>query len=523
MSAVQSTLQALLPNGSKPISCESLIGHEFSSSDDVWKLSKDYSLNIDRLIGLTPEGLKAQLRDVMVFFCERYSAGYVKSINIALINYFRETKSESFNDVAFINLRSSSRVGEQNVSTLRSFLRQWYKLGYDGVPRNLIDMLDSWRIKGNARGERVKRLDPTQGPFSDLELEAFNDGAVAAYETGGIDIEDLAIALLISNTGRRPVQLTHMKLCDIWSSESEGSNVRYFLNIPRAKQGLGFREAFRTFEITKELWAVLSAQKRSVERWYIQLGGRIEQALLARLPLFPGRRTLENKVGSPTLSVCLETDELHMRSGYITQVLKRVGEASELYSHRTEEELHIFATRFRYTIGTRGAREGLNRYVIAELLDHSDIQHVDTYTLNVPEHVKRIDEAMAYQLIPIAQAFAGVLVKSEGDALRGYDLNSRVRTSEFGCGTCGHHGFCGALAPIACYTCIHFQAWLDAPHEEVLRGLLAERADIVKLTGDLAIAAINDRTIFAVAEVVKRCEAKRSEVNADKVEGSKDD
>lgn len=521
MSALQSTPQALLPASSNSISCESLMGHNFCPSDDIWKLSKDYNLNIGRLIGLTPDGLKAQLRDIMVFFSERYSAGYVKSINIALINYFRETKSESFNDIAFINFRSSSPVGEQNVATLRSFLRQWYKLGHEGVPRNLVDMLDSWRIKGRSRGERIKRLDPTQGPFSDLELEAFNDGAVAAFETGGIDIEDLAISLLISSTGRRPIQLTHLKLCDIWSSDPEGSDVRYFLNVPRAKQGLAFREAFRTFEITKELWAVLNAQKRSVERWYLQHGGQTLPSLVTRLPLFPGRRALESKVGSPSLADRLETDELHMRSEYITAALKRVGEASDLYSHRTEEELHLFATRFRYTIGTRGAREGLNRYVIAELLDHSDIQHVDTYTLNVPEHVKRIDEAMAYQLIPIAQAFAGVLVESEGDATRGHDPNSRVRTPKFGCGTCGHHGFCGALAPIACYTCIHFQAWQDAPHEEVLHGLLAERANIVETTGDLTIAAINDRTIFAVAEVVKRCEAKRNEVSAKKDEENK--
>lgn len=506
--------------GEKPRSYESLMCHIFYLDENVWKLSKDYSLNIMRLIGLTPNGLKAQLRHVMAFFCERYSAGYVKSINVALINYFSQTQSEGFDDIAFINFRSSSVLAEQNISTLRSFLRQWYKLGYEGVPRQIVDMLDSWRIKGTSRGERVKRLDPTQGPFSDLELEAFNDGAVAAFETGAIDVEDLAVSLLISSTGRRPIQLTHLKLCDIWSSDPTKSDVRYFINVPRAKQGLGFREAFRTFEITRELWAVLSAQKKSVERWYLQHDGENNPGLIAQLPLFPGRRALAKKIGFPSLASRLQTDELHMRAGYITAALKKVGEASDLYSHRTDEELHLFATRFRYTIGTRGAREGLNRYVIAELLDHSDIQHVDTYTLNVPEHVKRIDEAMAYQLIPIAQAFSGVLVDSEGDALRGHDPNSRVRTQKFGCGTCGYHGFCGALAPIACYTCIHFQAWLDAPHEEVLRDLLAERADVVKITGDLAIAAINDRTIFAVAEVVKRCEVKRNEMNT---KGDKDE
>ncbi|MFN1174205.1 site-specific integrase [Pseudomonas aeruginosa] len=513
MSISNSGLKAIPPLTDRLHPYVSLMGYTFNLSDGVWKLSKDARINIDSLIASTPDSLKISLRYVMAYFCERYSPGYLKAISMDLRDLFSETKCTSFDEVAFINYRASSKRAELRVARLRSFLRHWHKLGYEGVSRELVDMLDSWRIKGALKGQRVKRLDPTQGPFSDLELEAFNDGAVAAYETGDIDIEQLAISLLISNTGRRPIQITYLKLCDIWASDLSEPQVRYFVNVPRAKQGLEFREEFRTFEVTKELWVVLKAQANAVERWYLQKGGENYPELIKQLPLFPGKRALARRIGSPSLISCLEKDELHMRSEYITATLKKVSEASRIHSHRTEKELHVFATRFRYTVGTRGAREGLNKYVIAELLDHSDIQHVDTYTLNVPEHVKRIDEAVAYQLIPIAQAFAGVLVDSEKDALRGNDSRSRVRTKEFNCGTCGHHGFCGALAPISCYTCIHFQAWVDAPHEEVLRDLIAERIKVIETTGDLTIAAVNDRTIFAIAEVVKRCEARRRKVN----------
>lgn len=78
--------------------------------------------------------------------------------------------------------------------------------------------------------------------------------------------------------------------------------------------------------------------------------------------------------------------------------------------------------------------------------------------------------------------------------------------------TCGQYGFCGANAPIPCYTCNHFQPWLDGPHEEVLADLLAERDQVFKLTGDSVMAAVNDRSILAVVNVIQRCEARRAEL-----------
>ena len=488
-------------------------GHTFDLDSDTWKLSKDISVVMSSLLSEAGQDLKEGVKKVMAYYAQNYSAGQTKSFSVALHHFFRNSSSIEISDVTLINYRGLSKTSLTNISRLRPFFRRWYKFGYKGVSREVVDMLDSWRIPGGARGEAVKRLDPKEGPLSDLELEAFNEGAVAAFERDEIGIEQLAVSLLTSSTGRRPIQISHLKHCDLWSvTPAEGGDDRYFINIPRAKQGLAFRAEFKTFEITHELWCILSAQKESVRRWYVSNGGEDLDEITKLLPIFPGRRILVNAIGMSSFKSDLGTDKFHMLSGYVTRMMKAVSESAGVHSHRTDEELHVFARRFRYTIGTRAAREGLNKYVIAELLDHSDIQHVDTYTLNVPEHVKRIDEAVAYQLFPIAQAFAGVLVDNEEDALRGHDPNSRVRDSKISCGTCGHFGFCGALAPISCYTCIHFQAWLEAPHEELLSDLIAERDQIIATTGDLTIAAIKDRTIFAVAEVVKRCAVRRAEM-----------
>jgi hypothetical protein len=157
------------------------------------------------------------------------------------------------------------------------------------------------------------------------------------------------------------------------------------------------------------------------------------------------------------------------------------------------------------------AREGKGEFVIAEALDHSDIQNAGVYVRNIPEIVERIDKAVALQLAPIAQAFQGVLVVSEVDAKRGGDPSSRISNGAVNLGNCGSYGFCGALAPVACYTCNHFQPWLNGPHEAVLDGLINERNRVLEQTEDRKIASVNDRLILAVSDVVSRCNAMRRE------------
>jgi hypothetical protein len=58
---------------------------------------------------------------------------------------------------------------------------------------------------------------------------------------------------------------------------------------------------------------------------------------------------------------------------------------------------------------------------------------------------------------------------------------------------------------------MHFQPWLDGPHEDVYQGLLNERERVKEITGDIQIAAVLDRSI-AVADVIMRCAKRREEL-----------
>jgi hypothetical protein len=150
--------------------------------------------------------------------------------------------------------------------------------------------------------------------------------------------------------------------------------------------------------------------------------------------------------------------------------------------------------------------------IIAELLDHTDIQSADVYTKNIPENAAILDAHLSELMAPFANAFMGVIVDSENKARRGDDSCSRVRFREDKAGVCGSSGHCGANVPIPCYTCIHFQALLDGPHEAIRDELLAERKRILEVTGDEKLAAVNDRTILAVAQVIQKCQARLEEL-----------
>lgn len=513
----QSYLGALIPIADgRGKQQQSRAGYWFDEDAPNWKLDKDTVVYIAKIRECLDSDLIDGFISTLAHYARTKSASHTCNILDRVYAMLRDTNGSSFNPSLLINYRASlGREAEWKLGTIRGFLYKWHDLGYPGVSDVVVDLLESWSLKGNVKGDAVKRLDPKEGPLSDNELMAFNEGVVRAFEKDQISIAELALALLISNTGRRPKQIAHTKVCDLDGTKVNKKNEpMYLIHIPRAKQrGEDFRGSFKTFAMTRELWIVLDAQRKSsiasVER---ALGYELQDSDRLALPLFPDLDAFKGISSVVDLRSLLATDYLHLKSSDVTATLKKTVSVAVIYSERTGDLLHLVATRFRYTKGTRAAREGFGSMVIAELLDHTDTQNADVYIKNVPEHAQALNKAMALQLAPYAQAFQGVLVDREADAKRGNDPASRIKYRGEATATCGQYGFCGANAPIPCYTCIHFQPWLDGPHEMMLVDLLAEREAVERITGDSTMASVNDRTIFAVINVIQLCDARRSEL-----------
>lgn len=490
-------------------------GYSFALSDDKWVLDKNNTVIVGQVAVLLAEPTRTGFRHALAFYARGLSAAHSRNVATYLQHLLASTGADEINDTVLINFRSKlTPTTEHSLGTIRGFLRRWHRLGYPGVSKDVIRLLNGWRLKGNRKGDAVKRTDPEEGPLTDNELQAFNEGAVRAFERNLISLSELAMCLVTSNTGRRPVQISHLRVIDVLCGKNAKEEPFYLLNIPRGKQGNGFRASFKPFAMTEELWAILSAQaKRSIRQVETYLGFELEERDQQQVPLFPDLDVLASISSLHEYCELLKTDKLHIAAAEVTDVLQFVVDAADIYSERTGDLLRVNARRFRYTTGTRAAREGFGELVIAELLDHSDTQNAGVYIKNIPEHVKRLDEAVGFQLAPYAQAFAGVLVDCETDAKRGDDPTSRIRTEEGqGIGTCGEFGFCNAGVPIPCYTCMHFQPWLEGPHAEVYRHLLHERDRLIDVTGDLRVAAVLDRSILAVADVIQRCEQRRQEL-----------
>ncbi|MCO8165221.1 tyrosine-type recombinase/integrase [Pseudomonas sp. 21LCFQ010] len=449
------------------------------------------------------------LKNVLGFYAKTSSAKHVSNLFYRCKDYLDMTQGQHpFSLASLISYRSSlDSKTEWYLGTLRGMIRQWARLGYPGIPDNSLALLDKLTLKGNEKGYAVQSMCPDTGPLTDIEMGAITEGALAAFGNGHVTLTDTCLLLTLALTGRRPGQIAALKVKDLISGDG-----RYQVNFPRAKQrSQGWRKSFKKFPVVEDLWLLLQEQVEfTTEEFSVRLaqaGQTLDPRTIKELPLFPELNNLRSDL---PLVDQLENDALHVPTNRISDAVSRVASVIQVVSERTGSLIHLNPRRFRYTLGTNLGREGRGEYVIAEALDHSDMQNAGVYVKNLPEVVERIDKAVALQLGPIAQQFQGVLIPSERHARRAGDPRSRICSRSGNVGSCGSYGFCGALSPIACYTCVHFQPWLDGPHEAVLVQLISERDSVYETTNDLKIASVNDRLILAVSDVVSRCKAMKA-------------
>lgn len=484
-------------------------GYRFDPHQDTWvlrELTHKVWLRFNKMPHLRSD-FKAALKTVLVWYAENHSIGYVKSqynsirhllLHMAEINGMPIVEISS---VDILNYRAHiGKAREWRLAAVSGFLRRWHGLGSSGITSDAVALLNQLRLKGSTSGVAVATMDPIRGPFTPLEHEALQYALNAAYARTEVALHEYILCWLFFALGMRPTQYARLKVCDIVRLHSKDGSSSYSVRMPRAKQkGVSSaRSQFKDRLLTPQIGTLVFEFARQVQSRFT---GIIDDPTQA--PLFSDERFAP---GTKADLCHLQADDVGKR---LTTIMRRLNVLSE----RTGEPLKIHAKRFRSTIGTRAAEEGHGELVIAELLDHSNTANVGMYVRSTPTIVERIDRSLAMRLAPLAQAFAGKLISGPSEASRQENETNRIRAPAIvgnfdAMSSCGKDGFCGFLKPIACYSCTSFEPWLDGPHEQVLTHLLAERARLMG-AGDARIAAINDRAILAVAEVIRRCEAAR--------------
>lgn len=381
---------------------------------------------------------------------------------------------------------------------VRSLLVDWAKTGVGGLAEDLLLLLPIMETKRHEVGAAVRTMDPSSGPLTDIEYEAVVAALRQAFASGKMSVSDYAMAVLAITLGCRAMQLAMMKVNDLSISQrADGSKV-YILQVTRLKQGKNIRPRtlFKARKLAPSVGALLEKQIAVATTWAKRNG-----LVPTEAPLFPSTtQALPSRRVRPTGLAG------HHDSKSAGAKLSKILTDLRVVSVRTGKELKLFQTRIRRTFGSRAAAEGRPVTVIADLMDHSWVTSSLVYVEVRPAIIERIDKALALKLAPLAQAFAGTLVRRPSDdANRGeriVHLDTPERLEPVG--GCGKFEFCGLAAPLACYTCAYFHPWRDHIHEVLLERLLSERNELLVLS-DVRMASINDRTILAVAEVVARC------------------
>ena len=271
-------------------------GYQINLSDGKWLISKNMTINFDLVENLIDINLIPAMKLVMSFYVKNYSSSHVSNIYDRFRDYLKFSKSKAITVNGLINFRSSlDREHEWYLGTIKGFLKKWHELGYEGVSDDVVDLLNSWRLKGNVKGDVVKRLDPEQGPLTDIELQNIIEAAASLYEEDKITIDQFAMVRLLSASGRRPIQLSHMKLKDVMHGSNKNQGVAYVLNIPRAKQrGVGFRGSFKQLQVTENLWRILDLQRSNVISRFEDKFGKLNDKVLLELPLFPDYKAIQS-------------------------------------------------------------------------------------------------------------------------------------------------------------------------------------------------------------------------------------
>ncbi|MET0074043.1 MAG: site-specific integrase [Candidatus Thiodiazotropha lotti] len=491
-------------------------GYEFDIESDLWALNRNKELNVDFITEFDPS-IQEDIRSTLVYFAESKSGDHAYNVCNAIKNYYAKTGRRVIDESGLLAYKSiySKKSEEYRLGLLRVFLKQLYFLEFKAVSDQVFELLSSWKLSGNDKGTAVLSLDPEEGPYSDIEFEAIKNGLDNKYAEAVINAEEYSLAQLFAATGRRPIQIASLKIGDLRIDSYTLETPVFMVRIPKAKvRGSSFRSKFTDFALIESIGQVLSLYIEEVKKEAeSQIGRKLKKDEADMLPMFPSHLRQLKKLTQEEVKSVLTTDVTHRKTSDVTSKLRDIIDKLGITSERTGRPIKTTGYRFRYTLGTRAAREGAGVLTIATLLDHSDTQNTKVYVANIPEHAATISEIMNGSLMRYASAFQGEVVESEDSVLSSVPGAQRIRTSDSSdnVGSCGTNAMCHDYAPVACYTCPKFKAWRDAPHHLVLKWLLDERERIVVETNDLEIAAINDRAIYAVTQVMKRCNELRED------------
>lgn len=384
-------------------------GYYFKLTDERWKLDKSITISPIDVIKNASSDIQSGYIHTLAYFASNFSAGYVSAINSSFKKFFTTSQINVIDGEGILRFKAGLKEHEVYcLCCMKSFLERWVNFNYPGIHSSSVAVFNDMKVKRGAIGEAVKRRDPNSGPFTDNELYMLTTKTQELFSEGKVDLSLFCFLNLLLSTGRRPVQLTSLKYIDFKEADKG-----VYINIPRVKQQLTFRESFTSNILAKGLFSLLlQLKERTINQIEENFGVKLEQHVKDLLPVFLNKEAVNSCTSLIDLKQRVSSDFLHAKNESLTNELRNMAKQYGLISERTGNVIKLNPRRFRYTLGSNLAKNGASISEIAQALDHSDISSAGIYIKNVADNVAKIDSHMNKFLSPLSNVFMGLDVES---------------------------------------------------------------------------------------------------------------
>jgi len=516
--------------------------------DDLIHIGQGRLKMTDALSPLS-DALKESFKQHVISFSKQGDYSPYSYLNIvASLNATLKACPTSTIDATWIARALTKPSFHRSKSAITRLFLHWQERDSAAINPDIIRFLNDAAAHRNGP-RNVLSDNPEKSWLTDEEYENLLRTVWDNYDCGTSETQVTLIKLLSMQYSRRPSQIALLKVGDV--RESDGTDTQGFIgriiNFPGIKDitaETSFRDSkFEPHILADHLWNLCTIQRHEIKKLFEHtLGFFLSDEQLEKLPLFcsearikEARKLIENQYQLNLLE-SLDNNLFHLRKGRIVDIIKWTNNSPNCsygmkptrqsfrpkppISLRTGQIMVVTATRMRHTRARQLARQGVPKHILSHWLGHTRERTLDAYYNDPAEQARRLDEAMASTLNPLAMAFAGTLLDSESQAIRADDPASKLEFASAGelksVGRCGKHSFCSTTSvPIPCYRCKYFEPLVDAPHHEVLEALIQRQAaeeKPLRIGGQRSLLIPIDLSsdIRAVENCITRCNDRKA-------------
>lgn len=399
--------------------------------------------------------LREHVKAWVSYACKKYANNSIYN-HIQWMKFFKFDEEASREAVAESIEKQVRELMEGDASsTIKSALRLIYgwfvEEQFPFFDEDFFDLyLDTLKFgTDEGKGKDVLMEMANRGPLTISEQRVFKE-ALAKVDPTKLSLIELQgmVGLKFGQVlGARDTQVIKIQFKHVGVSDDG----KPYLLLPRAKQrGYKNNNKYKKRPITHSLNNLISALK-----------SRYEDA------------SGEKRTGEDYLLCCFNPsygipNKLRLTSGiYMTRRLA--------FERALGLKFKVTNRRLRKTFCTQLIAKGTPLKVVAELMDHSDLQQLEVYYRHTHHIARKLNDVLRAEASDLLDAFAGKVVAPEDASQSGQQIFAPTSDQKLHLiGSCGSATPCSLNPPLSCYGCSSLEAFEDADHKGVVDNLVEE-------------------------------------------------